>query len=167
MATTRYPRALILLHWILALLIIVALAAGKIMLDDVPNSDPGKAFSLTAHMTVGLVILVLTLGRIVVRLRGPNPPADNLAASAGHGLLYLLTLVMLASGITMAMGANLGGILFFGAEGTLPERFEGLPRTVHGTAASLLILLVIVHIAAAVWHRIKGDGVMARMSLRG
>ena len=161
-----YPRPLILLHWILALLLIVALAAGKIMLDDVPNSDPGKAFSLTAHMTVGGIILILMLARVVVRLRGPNPPSESKLASGLHVLLYLGVFVMLASGITMSLSFGLADILFFG-QGTLPEDFSGIgARPIHGIVANALILLVLAHIAAAVLHMVKRDGIMARMSLR-
>ena len=39
---TRYHPLLVVLHWLLALMIIVALVMGSTSLDPIPNDDPAK-----------------------------------------------------------------------------------------------------------------------------
>jgi cytochrome b561 len=163
---TRYARPLVILHWLVAILILVLLGAGKILLSETPNSDPAKLTALMGHMIFAGVVLILMLVRLVVRLRSEAPPPANAAAPLAHLGLYVLVFLMLGSGIAMSMGYGLPQTVFAG-QGSLPEQFDGLARTVHGWSSSLLLLLVIVHIAAAVYHAaVKRDGVMARMSLR-
>lgn len=163
---TRYPRPLVILHWLVALLVILALVAGKVILEPTPNSDPAKLTSLMGHMTIGGLIGALILIRLVVRLRSGTPPAANALAPLVHWALYGLVILMVASGIAMSLGYGLPGIVF-GGTGTLPAQFEGTPRAVHGLVSGALILLVLLHIAAGLYHGvIKKDGIMARMSLR-
>jgi cytochrome b561 len=163
---TRYPRALIVVHWLVALLLIGALAVGKTQLDGADNADPAKIASLKIHMQVGGVILLLLVLRIVLRLRGPNPPTAGVLSGVAHGLLYIGIAAMLGSGIAMSLGYGLPGILWGGA-GPLPAAFEGPARAVHGYVAGGLIALIALHVLAALYHAlIRKDGIMARMSLR-
>lgn len=172
---TRFHPALVILHWLLALLIIVALIAGKVFLDTTPNSDPAKMFSLRAHMSIGLAVLVLMVVRLVIRWRSATPPhadaghpALNLAARLAHPALYVLVFGMTLSGIALSRAAGLPGIVFGGSGAPLPENFDAFTaRSVHGVLSGLLIALVLLHIAAALWHQfIRRDGLMGRMRLR-
>lgn len=171
MAPTRYHRSLVALHWVLALLIIMMLVFGTFLTGATPNSDPEKLNHLRGHMTIGTLILVLMVLRVVVRRCTPVPPevssnsaALNRLAKAVHVALYVLVFVMLASGIGMAVLADLPAVVFQGV-GTLPVDFSHLPpRAVHGLAATLLAALVALHIAAALYHHfIKKDGLLSRM----
>ncbi|NCT12337.1 MAG: cytochrome b [Rhodobacterales bacterium] len=169
---TRYHPALVILHWLLAVLIIVALIAGKLILDATPNSDPAKLFSLRAHMSIGLAVLVLMVLRVVIRWRSAAPPpadaghpALNLTARLAHPALYLLIFGMVFSGIAISAAAGLPGIVFGGTGAPLPETFDSYAaRGVHGALSGLLIALVALHVAAALWHQfIRRDGLMGRM----
>ncbi len=169
---TRYHPALVALHWILAALVIGALFMGSQVLAALPNDNPDKMFSLRAHMTVGLVIGVLMLVRLVTRLRTPHPPkADaghallNLGARAAHWALYGLVLLMVASGIGIAITAGLPAIVFAGADTPLPETFDNLtPRAVHGLVATLLVLTILAHVAGWLYHQfVLKDGLIRRM----
>lgn len=171
---TRYSRTLAALHWLLALMIIGALFGGKVLLDGTPNDDPAKLFSLSMHMPLGLTILALMILRLVVRMRSAEPPhADignailNKAGVWAHWVLYALVFVMCLSGIVMARGAGLPDIVFGGSGAPLPEVFSGPARLVHGITSTTLIVLIIGHIGAAVYHQyVRKDGLLARMSLR-
>lgn len=167
MTAMRYPRALVALHWLVAVLVIFSLLAGKLLLEPTPNSDPFKVSALFGHMIFGGLIGVLILVRLVVRLRSDVPPAANALAPVVHWALYGLVILMVASGITMSVYFGLPAIVF-GGTGTLPENFDSIgARAVHGLASGALIALVVVHIVAGLYHAvIKKDGVMARMSLR-
>ena len=69
--TQRYHKALIFLHWLLAVLIIFALVAGS-TLDGLPNSDPDKVNALRFHMIGGLLIGLLMLTRALAVELGPD-----------------------------------------------------------------------------------------------
>lgn len=170
---SRYHPALVALHWLLALMILGALVAGSVILENTPNDDPFKLTSLAMHMSLGIAILALMLVRVAVRLfTASPPPADtgnallNKAAAAAHGLLYLLVFGIAVSGLVMANATDLPAIVFGGSGAPLPATFEGLTaRAVHGALTSLLILLILAHVAAALWHQfVRKDGLFARMS---
>ena len=115
----RYHPALVTLHWLLAVLILVALSMGTLVLKEIPNSSPEKLWALKGHMVAGALILLLTLLRLAVRLKTAHPaPAatghallDRLAPLM-HGGLYALVLVMAGSGIAMSVLAGLPETVF-------------------------------------------------------
>lgn len=169
----RYHPVLVALHWIVAAMVIVALFGGLVILEDTPNSDPSKIGSLRIHMILGGIVLLLTIVRLVVRLRTAHPPeassgfalADALAPWA-HRALYLLVFLMAGSGVTLSVMSGLPDAVFGNA--ALPASFEGFAaRAVHGATASLLIVLILAHVAAALYHQfVRRDDLMARMRLR-
>ncbi|MGP1682121.1 MAG: cytochrome b [Giesbergeria sp.] len=169
--SNRYHAALVVLHWLLAVLLIVALTMGTFALKTVPNSSPDKIAALQGHMVAGGVILLLTLIRLFVRLKTQHPAP----ASTGHALLdrlaplthwglYLLVLLMAGSGVAMAVLTGLPGIVF-GGVGVLPVNFDALaPRAVHGLVAKLLMLAIGLHVTAALYHQfVRRDAPLARM----
>ncbi len=164
----RYHPALVALHWIVAVLILVALAAGTLVLAPAANSDPGKLISFRAHMTIGATVLVLMLVRLVVRWRTAHPPpagggALGLAARLTHWALYGAAIAMALSGITLAVTSGLGDAVF--GDGPMPPDFAAFPaRAAHGALAAVLMALIALHVAAALWHQVvRRDGIMARI----
>lgn len=158
---TRYHPLLVALHWLLAALILGGLIMGRFVLAATPNSDPAKMFSLQMHMSIGLVILVLMLIRLVVRLRSQKPPhADTgnaLMNSLGrltHWGFYALVIAMCASGIATARLAGLPDIVFGGSGAPLPADFsEFAPRAAHGIISKLLGGLILLHVAGFLYHQ--------------
>ena len=167
----RYHKALITLHWLLAILLSVALFVGGIVLTEIPNHAAEKIIVLRAHMVAGFVILVLTLVRLFVRIRSAKPaPATTgvpLLDTLGHWthwLLYLLVFAMVASGIALAVQANLASAVFMNST-ALPGNFEAFaPRLAHGILAKALMLLIALHAAAALYHQfVRKDQLLTRM----
>ena len=76
---SRYHPALVVLHWLLALLIIAALALGALVMVKIPNSSPMKLEALRSHMSGGMAILVLMLIRLVIRMRDLMDPRGEYA----------------------------------------------------------------------------------------
>lgn len=172
MNPARYHPLLVALHWLLAVLLIGALAGGMLHLQHIPNDSPDKIGALRVHMIFGVVILALTLVRLVVRLltRKPAPvstgkPLLDLVGRGVHFLLYALVILMAASGFAMAFQAGLPDIVFGGSGAPLPASFAGLaPRAVHGVIAALLVGLIALHALAAIYHQfVLRDGLLARM----
>lgn len=171
---SRYHRVLVALHWISAALILLALFMGTVYLQHLPNSSPDKRFALGAHMTTGGLILLLTLIRLVVRLRTARPaPATtghallDRAAPSAHWALYVLILAMAGSGIALSVQANLPAAVFQGTAALPADFLAYLPRLGHGIIAKLLIAFIALHVLAALYHQFfRKDGLLSRMSFK-
>jgi cytochrome b561 len=72
---------------------------------------------------------------------------------------------MVLTGLASALGAGLFPIVYGGAAKTLPPELADLPqRAAHGIIATLLVALIALHIAAALYHQfILKDGLLRRM----
>jgi cytochrome b561 len=167
---SRYHPLLVLLHWILAGLVIAALALGALVMARIPNTDPVKFEALRSHLIGGTLILVLMLARLVLRLRTEHPAA----AAAGHPLLdgiawfshrllYIAVIGMPISGLILALQSGLPWILF--GHGELPADFWIYSfRTVHYLFSRVLMALIALHIAGALYHTlVLRDGLLGRM----
>jgi cytochrome b561 len=168
---SRYHPALAALHWLLALLIIAALALGALVMAKLPNSDPHKLEALRSHMSGGVLILLLMLVRLFVRRRTAHPapataghPFLDRVAWLSHRLFYGAVIAMAGSGIVMALQTRLPWVIFLG-EGALPADFWAFPiRYVHYGVSRLLMALIALHIAGALYHAlVLRDGLLKRM----
>jgi cytochrome b561 len=168
---SRYHPLLVVLHWFLAVLITAALALGALVMAKIPNTDPMKVEALRSHMSGGILILVLMLVRLLIRSQtahpdpatAGNPNLDRLAWLS-HRAFYVVVLGMAGSGLFMAIQTNLPSAVFTG-HGTLPADFWVYPvRTVHYVFSRLLIALIALHVAGALYHTfILRDGLLRRM----
>jgi cytochrome b561 len=170
----RYHPALVILHWLLAVAILAALGLGMFVLDDMEATDPAKIGLLKIHVLGGISILLLTMVRLFVRVRMPQPAPfvsdskvmDKLATGIHH-LLYLLVILAAASGIALAISSDLIGILFGQSGKPLPKDFEDfIAHEAHGFITNALLFAIILHVAGALKHQfISKDGLLARMML--
>ena len=169
---TRYHPLLVALHWLLAIMILVALFVGGPGLVAIDNSDPGKLVPLAGHMVWGMVIGVLMIVRLIVRTKSTKPaPADagnamlNFGAKAAHWALYILVFAMVGSGLIAAFSADLFAIAFGGSGDPLPADLSAFTaRVVHGYVASLIMLVVAAHVLGWAFHQfIRKDGLLKRM----
>lgn len=165
---TRYGGMAIALHWTSAAAVIALLASGLVA-GNIEGSPP--AALIVTHASLGTLVLVLTVARIVWWLafdRRPQPAMmprwQEIVAQAVHGLLYLAILVLVGSGIGTLVLSGAVPALLSGAP--LPD-FAGLvPRAVHGVAARLMLALLAAHIGAALYHQfVMRDRLLARMGL--
>jgi len=168
---SRYHPLLVTLHWVLAFLIIAALALGALVMVKIPNTDPMKLEALRSHMAGGVVILLLMLARLFVRTRTTHPapastgnPMLDRLAWASHRLFYVAVLGMAGSGLLIALQTGLPALVFAG-DGVLPADFWVFPaRTVHYLFSRLLMALIALHVTGAFYHAlILKDGLLRRM----
>lgn len=179
----RYGSVAIVLHWLIALGVIANIALG-LYFADLPRSDPDKFLLVQTHKSIGLTVLVLSLLRVGWRLMHPVPalPASmplllRIAARTTHFLLYVLIVAIPFTGWALVSSSPLGlPTLYFGqfAWPQLPWLVD-LPRatkklvshefgTVHVLLAWSAIVLVPIHILAALYHQfVRRDDVLARM----
>lgn len=161
----RYHPVLVTLHWLLALLVFAALAAG-FFVKGLPN-EPAKWAPLGIHMRIGQIILFLMIARLITRFVSKRPaPADagspllNRAAGLVHALLYIGVFAMVVAGMGTATQAGLNQ-----PGASLPEDFFAFPaRYGHGYTAIVLLVLIAVHVGAWAYHQFfKKDKLFARM----
>jgi cytochrome b561 len=168
----RYGAVAITIHWLAAALIVALLVSGFRVSGA---ADPAaKAAFLRFHAVMGVAILVLTLARIAwwwFADRKPlpvagQPPLLHRAASAVHVVFYVVIVGLAASGIGMMVLSGAGPIVFGAASGTLPDFWTVPPRVPHGIGVRVLIALLILHVAGALYHHfIRGDRLLARMGI--
>jgi cytochrome b561 len=162
MEVRRYHLALVLLHWVLALLIFVQLGGGYFVIAAMPNADPAKLDALKIHMLIGTLILLLMLVRLGFRLFTAHPPASiHQQSGLGrlrtpvHLILYVATL--LTAGFGWVTGFLISSV-YATPGATLPADLAQYPtRVLHGWLALLLLLLIVLHVAAAIRERLSGD----------
>lgn len=172
----RYDRVARLLHWLLALLLLGQLAFGW-WLGEIPRNTPARGYFVNLHKSTGLLIGLLVLLRLGWRLAHtppPLPPAvpacQQRLAAAGHRGLYLLMLLVPLSGY-LASNFSKYGIKFFNVLALPPWGVDDkllyvLFNQTHKVAAMLLLALIVLHVAAALQHGLRRDGVVSRMWLR-
>jgi len=166
---TRYGAVAIAIHWVSALAVIALLISGTVMAGAVGEA---KRSILPIHATIGLLVLLLTLLRIVWWVWGdkrpgpvPNQPAmQRLAARIVHGLLYAGIIVLGASGIaTLALSGAVPALL---SGAPLPDFSGLLPRLTHGIVGKAMIALLVLHVGAALYHQfIRRDHLLGRMGI--
>jgi cytochrome b561 len=169
---SRYHPLLVALHWLLALLIIAMLCAGFFLLAPMSNVDPQKIGILLVHMSLGMLILGLTVIRFMVRVLTAKPAdaatgyvALDRTAHLVHYGFYLLVVLMAGSGLATAILAGLNRSVFQKTGEALPATFDAYPTfTAHSVLALLLAGLIVLHVAAALYHRFaKQDHLLRRM----
>ncbi len=169
-APARYHPIHVTLHWLIALLVVMMLGVGKLILPGVPADDPQKVLMLRSHAFIGGAIAILLVIRLVLSFTSKRPaPADagnaflNFLSKAVHFLLYFFLIGMAVSGLGLFQLANLPAV-FSGAAPYPQDFFQFLPRMGHGITSWLLLGLIALHVAAAVYHQfIRRDHLLGRM----
>ncbi len=147
-----YSGLQIVLHWLVAILIVVAWLSGEGAGEALEVIERGGTPGFVPHVAFGLSILALVVVRLTVRLSRGAPAAPGQpgswqirAADWGHRLIYLLMIAV-----------PFGGISAF---------FLGLKTgDVHAFFANVLIVVVLGHAVMALYHHyVLKDGLIRRM----
>jgi cytochrome b561 len=159
---------MIVLHWTTAILILAAWFTGE-------GARQFRLHPPVRHFSFGLTVLLLTLPRLVARLRGgaprvedPQGPWLNLLAKIGHAVLYGFLIALPLSGWYAA--SRLGvSISYFGIG--LPRNASpvqgppGLVAELHQSGGTVILILPGLHVLFALWHHfVLHDSTLRRMS---
>ncbi len=171
-SVNRYSGIAIAFHWAVAALILGnILIAWTMGAKDIDKSTAFTLFQL--HKSIGLLILVLSVGRLLWRIMNPAPalPAamkawERTLSGSVHVLFYVLMIGTPLVG-WMLVSASPTGIptLFFGlfqwphiaplAEAAISakkEIYKPLAQA-HGLAAWIILALLALHVAGALKHQ--------------
>lgn len=173
-SNTHYGPTAVAIHWLSAGLVVAVLATGFISANSM---DPDiKIQALSVHVPIAIVVVLLTLARLywwkfVDRKPAPargTPKWQRHSATAVHWLFHVVIFGMAASGIGMLLLSGAGSIIFGGAEGQLPDFWDFKPRLPHGFGARAMLLLLVAHVGAALYHQfVRRDGLLQRMWFGG
>ena len=179
----RYGLVAETFHWVIAATIIFQLWLGLYM-GTLPRSDPTGFQLVQLHKSIGLTILVLSVGRMLWRLvnRVPPLPANTgralwALARTSHFLLYVLIIGIPLSGWALVSASPLGLPIHYFTWFDWPRiwflanltRAQKLPIAhtlagVHTYLAYSLIALLVIHVSAALMHHfVFRDTVLKRM----
>ncbi|WP_454764790.1 cytochrome b [Cupriavidus campinensis] len=163
----HYSQFMIGLHWFTALCVVIAwlLSEGG---PKIVRNPP------TWHFVFGLAVLLLVVPRIIARLAGGAPPFDphmppllQLAAKAGHGVLYLFLIAMPLTGWYAASALGIP-VTVWGV--TLPaltapvQPPPGIVAELHSTGGTVFLVLAGLHGLMALYHRfVLRDDTLRRM----
>ena len=170
-------------HWLTAAAVLAAFVLGpehfgRQMHDGL---DPATRWDIVTHESLGVLVFVLTLLRLVwVALRPARPRFEmagwmSAVSHLVHGLLWLLMLAvpvtaMLALGseghpLTLLGGLRVNEMPFIAQSALAPMADWG---EVHGLLGDIILNLAGLHAAAAIYHHlVLKDGVLRAMALRG
>ena len=182
-AANRYNALAMSLHWLIAALLI-----GNILLAWYFNTLNGvaKIPPVQLHKSFGITILLLSLLRLGWRFAVPPPrlPASvtgwqKRTSSVVYVLFYVVMIGMPLTGWALTSASKLihvypitlYGLIPWPAIGPLtslpPDQMKGANHlfvTLHGLGAKLAYGLIVLHVAAAIYHwLVLRDGVAARM----
>ncbi len=177
-AAGRYNNVAVALHWVVAVLVLVMIGLG-IYMTDIPRGTPDRSFFYNLHKSIGLTTGIIVLLRLWWRKKHPPPPLPAsmpawqvTASNISHALLYTCLIMMPIAGFSASQFTKYG-VTYFGLfkippmaspQAVIYDLFQG----VHENTAYVLMVLVVVHVLAALQHLfVKKDGIFQRMLPRG
>lgn len=173
-STSRYGLLSISLHWLVALAVFGLFGLGLWMTDlSYYSTWYHKAPNL--HKSIGVIVLILMMVRVIWRFISPPPAAIATHSSAikllsklGHLALYTGIFIVLISGYLISTAEGKGISVFDLFE--IPALFAGsatqadVAGVVHLYMAWALVLAAVGHGLAAIKHHfIDKDATLKRM----
>jgi len=152
-----YSSTQIALHWLVAILVIANWLLGDGMAETFDAREEGVAIlnfgPAYVHIAIGVSVLILMLVRLTARIRRPvqTDPDDpyrilRLLGWINHLAFYALLIVI----------PVLGAIAWFGNSEAAGD--------LHGLLVTVTLVLVLIHVGAALLHQfVLRDGLIRRM----
>jgi len=178
-SSTRYDTLSQVFHWITAIAVVIAFILGperfgRLMRDGV---DPATRSDIVWHESLGILVLVLTVARLLwVAVRPAAPQFEmagwmQLTSKLVHLALWALLLALPATAL-LALGSEghpltlLGGVrvdqMPLIANSSLAHLADW--GDVHGFLGDAILVLAGLHAVAAIYHHVVlKDGVLSSM----
>ena len=170
-AQQRFSSVAILLHWIIAVLILINIALA-LQFDDLKGMAKFNLMQL--HKSLGITVLLLSLVRLGWRATHRSPPYpehmptwEKAAASALHWAFYALIIAIPLTGwaVVSASPTNIPTLLYkaipwphIGYIHSLPmatrKPLEENLGDLHGYLAYGSLVLLVLHVGAALKHQV-------------
>jgi len=173
---SRYTRVAVVLHWVIAIVVLLQVPLGWWM-QEIPKQPPGpRAEMFNLHKSIGLTVLALMIVRLAWRI-GHKPPVlppmprwQAVAAKCTHSALYVLVVAMPLTGY---LGSVYSGfpVKFFGmtlpAWGVKNPQLKEWMGVAHLYLSWALLAAFALHILGVIKHAvIDRDGIITRMGMK-
>lgn len=168
----RHATSTRLLHWLTAGLVFAALLIGFVMVNSVAE----YATLLVIHKTLGVLILLVVVMRVINRLRHRAPPMPTTVGFLERKLvvlseltLYGLLLVQPLVGWAMVSAAG-GPVVVFGSVrlvriAPFDAELYAVLRQTHAILAYCLVVAIAAHVSAVLLHTVTlRDRMLSRMT---
>jgi cytochrome b561 len=182
--SSRYTKTAVVLHWLIALFLVLMFVLGWFM-ADLPKDGPKQSaydlldlgvytwqlaeevtprtFYFNLHKSLGITIFALIIIRILWRFTH-KPPApltsykaiERKIAAGTHHLLYLLMVAIPATGLLMGLYSKYG-VKWFGLDflpGLDNKGIREVFEGIHENIGIVLLVLVALHVVGALKHKI-------------
>jgi cytochrome b561 len=182
--SSRYTKTAVVLHWLIALFLVVMFVLGWFM-ADLPKEAPKQSafdildlgvytwqvteeisprtFYFNLHKSLGVTILMLIVIRLLWRITH-QPPAfltsykaiERKIATGTHHLLYLTMVAVPLTGLIMAVYSKYG-VKWFGFDllpGLDNKDVRAVFEGMHEFIGVILLALVALHVAGALKHKL-------------
>ncbi len=168
----QYSQLASAIHWLSAGLIIIMFVLG-FQMEDI--DEPAlKLILLRLHIILGLAVGALTFARVIIAVIEKRPGSPNWLdtthhrlAKVAHFVMIFAVIILIASGIGMATSDQALPVILGEATGPLPNFHDLKPGLPHGLAVRILLLLLTIHVLAALYHRFaKGKPIFERIAIR-
>jgi cytochrome b561 len=173
-ASKRYTATAIALHWIVGLAVLGMIVLGVWMINLPKGVDAFRAEMYNLHKSIGMTVGLLVFARLAWRVTHAAPPLPAalrrwqvLASRFTHNALYVCIVIQPLTGVLGSLFSPYP-IKYFGR--TLPFGSWDVPAAkeflgvVHLANAALLAVLILVHLAAVLYHLcIARDAIFRRM----
>lgn len=172
-----FNRTSVIVHWLIAVSIFFLFISSWWMMGlPLPSQElQFRAFPFQLHKNIGITLLVLLAILLYMRLKyRPAPPKDDdmkpLAyklALLAHVAIYLLIVAVCVTGFLSSAHTKWDTTVWWLVD--IPRLFtanEDLNEywgELHTYFAWALLLFIAAHIAGAVYHSFRNDGIVRRM----
>lgn len=159
-----------LLHWGIALLVIVMLSLGLRLSDMEPGLPNLWLYGL--HKSLGLLTLALMIARLIWHRFSPPPKAigggwQATAARITHAAIYALLIAIPLSGWAASSATGIDTLFFdrwvVPAIAPVSTLWEERGFALHDLLTKALLALLALHMGAALKREMDGDGTLRRM----
>ena len=178
-----YNKVALWLHWGIGGLIGVLLVVGFLM-GNIPKDDISfRALVYNWHKTIGVLILVLSVVRLIWKLthKAPAPlPGlkdwEKMVSKAVHTMFYVFMIGMPLVGWAIISTSRFPSFFFNSAKMRIPELpfwqsldkaaksdMHGFFEETHELMAFAAIALILLHVVAALKHHKAGRDILVRM----
>lgn len=169
-----------ILHWVMAISFLGMFIVAEVMMNmtTLPTNTffgQGKWALYGLHKSVGILLLLLIVLRILWKFSNPRPPIlgrgiQKILASITHVGLYGVMLALPISGYIMSSAGGYG-VKVFGYK--LPDLLgtnkplADIAHNVHHYASEAVYVLIVLHLVGALYHHyVVKDSTFIRMFAR-
>ncbi|ODN65868.1 cytochrome b [Methylophaga muralis] len=172
-----FNRAVVVLHWLLAVSIFfLFISSWWMMALPLPSQElQFRAFPFQLHKNIGITLVILLGIMLYMRFKyPPAPPLESdmspgmhkisiLAHAAIYGLIFFVCISGYLSSAHTRWDTVFWWLIKFPRIAAADEEMNEFWGELHTYAAWILLALVAIHIAAAVYHSFRNDGIIRRM----